>query len=172
MWLARLDRRLGAAARGATRRLPGGPAASRALAGALSPSFRLVVAVLVARRATRRAGLEALGAAVTAALAARLLRRAIGRARPPGAGRQEGGFPSRHGAAAAAIARAAGRRHPRVGAGLAIAAALGGLGRVAAGVHEPADVVAGAGLGLASDLGGQALARRAVRLRACGRCRR
>jgi membrane-associated phospholipid phosphatase len=144
--LTRLDRRAGAALRRVVGSVPGGPRAARLAAGALSPGFRLVVALLIARRATRRAGLEALAAGVAAALAARGLRDRLGRRRP--GRRLEGGFPSRHAAAATAIARAAGRREPALGDALALAAVLGLLARVADAEHEPADILAGAAVGL------------------------
>jgi membrane-associated phospholipid phosphatase len=144
--LTRLDRRAGAALRRVVGTVPGGPGAARVAAGALSPGFRLLVALLIARRATRRTGLEALAAGVAAALAARALRDRLGRRRP--GLRPEGGFPSRHAAAATAIARAAGRREPALGRALALAAVVGLVARVADAEHEPGDILAGAALGL------------------------
>jgi membrane-associated phospholipid phosphatase len=146
--LTRLDRRAGAALRPAVRAVPAGPDAARIAAGALSPGFRALVAVLIARPSTRRLGLEALAAGVAAALAARALRDGLARPRP--GGRTEGGFPSRHAAAATAIARAAGRRRPALGGALALAAAVGLAARVADAEHEPADILAGVALGLAA----------------------
>jgi membrane-associated phospholipid phosphatase len=104
--------------------------------------------VMIARRGSRRAGLEALAAGVAAAMAARLLRDRLARRRP--GPRAEGGFPSRHAAAATAIAAAAGRHHRGLGRALAAAAGAGMLARVASAEHEPADVAAGAALGLAA----------------------
>lgn len=144
--LTRLDRRMGDAVRRAARTVPGGPAAARAAAGTLGPAFRVLVAVLIVLRPTRRAGLEALAAGVAAALAARVLRDRVARPRP--GARAEGGFPSRHAAAATAIATTAGRGHPGLGRALRVAAALGLTGRVASAEHEPADIAAGAALGL------------------------
>lgn len=112
----------------------------------MSPAFRIVVALMIADRRTRPAGLRALAAGGGAALAARALRDRLDRPRP--GGRAEGGFPSRHAAAACAIAATAGRAHPRLHAALAAAAGAGSLARVAAAEHEPADILAGAALGL------------------------
>lgn len=117
----------------------------------MSPAFRLTVAALIARRSSRRTGLEALAAGVGAALVARLLRDRLGRARP--GARVEGGFPSRHAAASAAIAGAVARRDPRMGAALAIAAGIGGAARIATAEHEPGDIAAGIALGLVTSWG-------------------
>lgn len=142
-----IDRRLGAAVRRAAARPPGGTWAARLAAHALSPGFRAVVAAMIARRATRPAGVRALAAGVAAAMTARALRDRVGRTRP--GARTEGGFPSRHAAAAAAIAGTVARRHARLGRALAVCAAVGLAGRVAVAEHEPADIAAGAGLGIA-----------------------
>lgn len=147
MGIARLDRRLGAAIRRSAGRHRGGARVARGVARALGPAFRLLVAGLLASRGGRQAGAEALVAAALAALAARGLRDALARPRP--GPRADGGFPSRHAAAAVAIAVATGRRHRRLGAALGGAAALGLAGRVAAGEHEPGDIAAGAALGAA-----------------------
>lgn len=125
--------------------IPGGPATASAAARAMSPGFRAVVALLLAGRARRGTGLRALAAGVCAAMAARIMRDRLGRRRP--GARTEGGFPSRHAAAASAIAVTVVRRDPRTGAALAAAAGVGGLARIATAEHEPADVVAGALLG-------------------------
>lgn len=146
--LLRLDRRLGAALRRATAEAPGAAAAAGALAHTMSPAFRLAVAAMIAAPATRRAGVRALVAGAGASLAARALRDRLGRPRP--GARADGGFPSRHAAAAGGIAAAAGRAHPAIGAGLAAAGAAGLVARVAVAEHEPADVVAGLALGLAA----------------------
>jgi membrane-associated phospholipid phosphatase len=143
-----MDRRAGARARAAVAALPGGPAVAAVAAGALSPVFRLVVAAMIARRRSRRAGLEALAAGVTAGVAARILRDRLARRRP--GPRAEGGFPSRHGAAAAAIAWTVGRPDRRAGRALAAAAAVGLAARVASAHHDPADILCGAALGLAA----------------------
>jgi undecaprenyl-diphosphatase len=146
--VTRLDRRAGAGLRRAADALPGGREAAVLAAAAMSPAFRITVAVMIARRGSRRAGLEALASGVAAATAARLLRDRLSRRRP--GPRAEGGFPSRHAAAATAIAGAAGRHHRRLGRALAAAAGAGMLARVASAEHEPADVAAGAALGLAA----------------------
>jgi membrane-associated phospholipid phosphatase len=144
--LSRIDRRLGARVRGTVEGVPCGARAAAVVASGMSPGFRVAVGLLVAGRDRRGTGLRALAAGVAAAVAARLLRDRLGRRRP--GERQDGGFPSRHAAAAAAIAATVWRREPAIGRGLAVAAAAGGLARVATAEHEPADIVAGAALGL------------------------
>ena len=146
--LTQMDRRAGASLRRAAGALPGGREAAALTAAAMSPAFRITVAVMIARRGSRRAGLEALAAGVAAATAARLLRDRLARRRP--GSRAEGGFPSRHAAAATAIAGAAARHHRGLGRALAAAAVVGMVARVASAEHEPADVAAGAALGLAA----------------------
>jgi membrane-associated phospholipid phosphatase len=147
MWLDDLDRRLGAAARRRLRRVPGGRALAWLAANALGPSFRTLVAALLLTAGRRRTGVEALAGSAIASWSARLLRDRLGRPRP--GRRSEGGFPSRHAAAAVAITRAVGRGDRSAGRLLAAAAALGLAGRVASAEHDPADVVAGAALGWA-----------------------
>ncbi len=144
-----IDRRAGAGLRRAVAALPGGRRAAGLAAGALSPAFRVTVAVMIVRPASRRAGLEALAASVGAATVARLLRDPLARRRP--GPRAEGAFPSRHAAAATAIACAAARHDLALGLALAGAAAVGLVGRVASADHDPADIAAGAALGLAAD---------------------
>jgi membrane-associated phospholipid phosphatase len=145
MRLFALDRRLGRAIRRRVTGIPGGAVTAERAARVLSPAFHLAVALAIASRRTRATGLRMLAAGVAAALIARALRDRIGRPRPGGRG--EGGFPSRHAAAAVAIAITA-RRRPAVALLLWPIAAAGLLGRVAAGEHEPADIAAGGGLGL------------------------
>ena len=147
--LTGMDRRAGTALRSMVARTPGGPRAARIAASGLSPGFRVLVAAMIAGRSTRRLGVEAGAAAVVAAVAARLLRDRLGRPRP--GSRPEGGFPSRHAAAAMAIGRAVARRQPGAGAVVLGAALVGMAARVATAEHDPADVVAGAGLGLAAE---------------------
>lgn len=154
--VAQIDRRAGAAVRARLAAIPGSAPPARAAASALGPAFRILVAAMIVRPSTRRAGLRMGAAGVLAGLAARALRDRLGRARPGRRG--EGGFPSRHAAAATAIARAAGRGDRRLGAALAGAAALGLAGRVAVAEHDPADIVAGAALGLAAEAAVAALA--------------
>jgi membrane-associated phospholipid phosphatase len=145
--LSRIDRRLGDAVRRTVAAVPHGPPAASAIAAIMSPGFRVAVAVLIARRGRRGTGIRALGSGVAAAVAARLLRDRLGRSRP--GARREGGFPSRHAAAAAAIAATVGRGDPGLGRILGAAAVLGGLARIADAEHEPADIAAGTALGLA-----------------------
>ncbi len=56
-------------------------------------------------------------------------------------------FPSRHVASGLAMAAIGGRAHPRLGCAMAAVAWLLGVSRVAAGLHYPSDVLAGAALG-------------------------
>jgi membrane-associated phospholipid phosphatase len=58
-------------------------------------------------------------------------------------------FPSRHVASGLAMAAVGGRVHRLLGAGMALVAGLLGVSRVAAGLHYPSDVLAGALLGAA-----------------------
>jgi undecaprenyl-diphosphatase len=146
--LSTLDRSLGRAVRRAARAVPGGLGAAQMVASAMSPAFRLAVAAMIARPGTRGVGLRCLGAGVAAGVVARLLRDRLSRPRP--GHRPEGGFPSRHAAAAVAIALAASRGEPRIGRALVLGAALGLTARVAAAEHDPADIVAGVALGVAS----------------------
>jgi membrane-associated phospholipid phosphatase len=158
--LTGMDRRAGAALRTIVGRAPGGARGARMAASALSPGFRLLVAAMIAAPSSRRLGLEAGAAGVGAALAARLLRDGLGRPRP--GSRPDGGFPSRHAAAATAIGRAVARRHRVAGAAVLTAAAVGMAARVATAEHDPADIVAGAALGLAAEGALAALTPRAV----------
>jgi len=149
--LSTLDRGLGRAIRRTARAVPGGTRAAELVASVMSPAFRLAVAVMIARPGTRRVGLRCLGAGVAAGLVARVLRDRLSRPRP--GRRAEGGFPSRHAAAAVAIALAASHGEPRIGRALALGAALGLTARIAAAEHDPADIVAGVALGVASARG-------------------
>jgi undecaprenyl-diphosphatase len=56
-------------------------------------------------------------------------------------------FPSRHVASGLAMAAIGGQKHPRLGWLMAAVAWLLGISRVAAGLHYPTDVAAGAALG-------------------------
>ncbi|MEQ8834810.1 MAG: phosphatase PAP2 family protein [Miltoncostaeaceae bacterium] len=145
--LARADRRAGRAVRDAARGRPGPARALSASARLLSPAFRTATAVLVALPATRGTGVRALVAAGAAATLARVLRDALGRRRP--GIRAEAGFPSRHAAAAVAIAATVAADRRALGATLGASAAVGMAGRVVTGDHDPADLVAGAVLGAA-----------------------
>ena len=59
-------------------------------------------------------------------------------------------FPSRHVASGLVMAAIGGEEHPRLGALMAAVAWLLGLSRVAAGLHYPSDVLAGAALAIAT----------------------
>ncbi len=56
-------------------------------------------------------------------------------------------FPSRHVASGLAMAAIGGGAHPRLGVAMAMVAWLLGVSRIAAGLHYPSDVLAGAALG-------------------------
>lgn len=144
-----LDRRFGNAVRAIVARTPAGPRAAGWAAQGLSPAAHLLVAAMIARRVTRQAGVEALVGAAAASTIARVARDAIGRERP--GDRPDGGLPSRHAAAAAAIAAAVGRRHPLLGLAIWPAAAVGLTGRVATAEHDPADILTGAAVGIGVD---------------------
>jgi len=146
--LLQLDRRLGRAVRRLVAALPGGVSAARVIARVMSPAFRVAVAVMILRRGTRATGLRCLGAGVAAGVAARVLRDRLRRPRP--GDRPDGGLPSRHAAASAAIARTAAAGAPRVGRAMAVGAVVGMAARVAVAEHDPADIAAGAAVGLAS----------------------
>ena len=141
-----MDRALGRRVRVAATRA--GFAEPLRLAGrALAPTFRGMLVVFALRRRTRSAAVEAIAASLLAAGAAKILRDAIGRPRP--GPREEGGFPSRHAAAATAIAASTAGRGigvPFIGA----AAATGLAGRIVSGEHDPADIGAGVMLGMAA----------------------
>ena len=146
--LLQLDRHLGLTVRRLVGTLSWGPSAARVTARLMSPAFRAAVAVMILRRRTRATGLRCLAAGVTAGVTARLLRDRLRRPRP--GDRADGGLPSRHAAASAAIARTAAAGAPRAGRAMAVGAVVGMAARVAAAEHDPADVAAGAALGLAS----------------------
>jgi undecaprenyl-diphosphatase len=105
----------------------------------------------------RRAVVRCLAAVGSLYLLAELIGRLVGRARPFAAGQQarklvEHGparsFPSRHVASAAAMAVITGPAAPRLAAAMGWLAAGLGLARIRVGLHYPADVLAGALLGL------------------------
>jgi membrane-associated phospholipid phosphatase len=143
--LARFDRRAGDTLRLQVGRSAIALRVATVAARVMSPGFRALVALLIANRATRAAGLRALVASASAALIARVLRDRLARRRP--GPRLEAGFPSRHSAAAAAIACAVAPASAPAGRALAGLAAVGMAARVATAEHEPADVVVGAILG-------------------------
>jgi undecaprenyl-diphosphatase len=60
----------------------------------------------------------------------------------------ERSFPSRHVASGLAMAVIGRRAHPRLGNTMALVAVMLGLSRVAAGLHYPSDVLAGAFVGV------------------------
>jgi membrane-associated phospholipid phosphatase len=140
-----LDRRLGEALRRGAASVPGGTKAGRIVSGAMEPAFEALVAGMLVRSDARRSGVHALIGAAAASATARLVRDAIGRPRP--GTRRDGGFPSRHAAAAVAIARTAGRRHRSLRPWLVGATVAGLIARVVAAEHDPADIAAGAFLG-------------------------
>ena len=137
------DRRAGEGIRYLVTRFHMAPFAGIA-AVTLGPAFRGLVGVWLVRRSQRSLGVEAAAAALTAAQIARIMRDHIGRTRP--GPRTDGGMPSRHAAAAVAIAQCA-RRHHQHGRALGMLATTGLMGRVANASHEPLDIAAGALLG-------------------------
>jgi membrane-associated phospholipid phosphatase len=147
--VASIDRELGARVRIAAGRVPGARRLGAVAGDGLAPAFQALVVGLLLRPGGRRAGLEALAAAGAASTIARAARDALGRPRP--GPRADGGFPSRHAAAAVAIARAVGRRHPSLRPWLAVVATVGLAGRVVAAEHDPADLLAGAVIGWSVD---------------------
>jgi membrane-associated phospholipid phosphatase len=147
--LRSFDRRLGQRMRDRLTASPGGARASRAASEALAPAFEALVVAMLTRPRARRAGLEALLAGAAASTVARFARDAIARPRP--GTRPEGGFPSRHAAAAVAIAGAATRHYPRLRPWLAAATVAGLAGRVATGHHDPGDLAGGVLLGWSVD---------------------
>ncbi len=141
----RLDRELGARMRGRVARR-GRFARTLAVAGGvMSPLYRIMVLALILWRPTRMRGIRALIGAVAAAMIARRMRDGIARPRP--GVRAEGGLPSRHAAAAVAIAGIVAERRRRLSLPMAVITAIGLSGRISTGDHDPADVVAGAVLG-------------------------
>lgn len=143
--LERYDRELGDAVRdsvGARRRL----AELFAIAAeVMSPAYRVLVLSLILWRPTRARGVQALAGAVVAALIAKRLRDEIARPRP--GTRTEGGLPSRHAAAAVAIAVILAERRKGLGLPMAVVTAIGLMGRITTGDHDPADIISGALLG-------------------------
>lgn len=108
-------------------------------------------------RSWRRAAVAAAASAGFALLIGAIVGGLVDRARPfvadPGqlhlfvAHSPDASFPSDHATAAFAIAVATLLRKPRWGAVAVLAATILSVGRVAAGVHYPSDVLAGAALG-------------------------
>lgn len=146
--VAHIDRQAGAALRRRAEATGVRPLAVGA-SEALAPVFQITVAAMIVVPTTRRAGVEALVSGALAATGAKLMRDRVDRRRP--GPRSEGGFPSRHAAAAVAIARSAHRSGGPAGVALGLIA-LGGLaGRVLSAAHEPADIAGGALMGWASD---------------------
>ena len=70
--------------------------------------------------------------------------------RPRPGERSDGGFPSRHAAAASAIARSVGHSNRSLGRLVGAVAAIGLVGRVVSAEHDPADIVAGVVVGCAA----------------------
>ena len=145
--VAAADRALGRSVRAAIRTRAPGATDALGLAGRLlSPAFRGVVVLLLLDPRRRREGSAALLATVTAATIARHTRTRIDRRRP--GDRVEGGFPSRHAAAAVALVSAVGGARTPLGRTAAAAATVGLLGRVVRADHDPADIAAGAVVGM------------------------
>jgi undecaprenyl-diphosphatase len=148
-----------AAARGLnalTRRSRQGQVLARAAAGGLAGA-EVVVMLALAASGRRQTALRMLLAVGTVYFAAELLGRRWHRSRPfvseadvegllaHGADRS---FPSRHVASGLAMAAIGAADQPRIGQVMAALAWLLGLSRVAAGLHYPSDVLAGALLGV------------------------
>lgn len=146
--LAAADRRLGRAVRERVGRRPGLDRTARLAGTLLAPAFELLIVALIADRPTRAAGVRAGASAVAAAAAAKGLRDMIDRPRP--GERSDGGFPSRHAAAASAIARSVGHSNRSLGRLVGAVAAIGLVGRVVSAEHDPADIVAGVVVGCAA----------------------
>jgi undecaprenyl-diphosphatase len=148
-----------AAARGLnalTRRSRRGQMVARAAAGSLAGA-EVVMMLALAASGRRHSALRMLLAVGTVYGAAELLGQGWRRERPfhsdgdieglleHDAGRS---FPSRHVASGLAMAAIGATEHPRVGQAMTSLAWLLGLSRVAAGLHYPSDVLAGAILGM------------------------
>lgn len=145
--LTAADRRVGRLVRRHAAAHPGIDRVARTSSVLLAPAFEGLVAALVAGRATRPSGLRAGAAAVAGATVAKALRDAIDRPRP--GPRHDGGFPSRHAAAASAIVRSVGRSNRPAGRVLLLVATAGLVGRIVTSDHDPADIVAGVVVGAA-----------------------
>ncbi len=144
------------------RRTPGGELAARTAAGWLAAAEVLLLVALAARGQTRTALRTLVGVAAIYVLSEGL-GRALARDRPfaklqdvqellehrPGRS-----FPSRHVASAVAMSRLATHADPTIGRAMGMLAWLLAISRVAAGLHYPSDVVAGAlvGAGVAESL--------------------
>ncbi len=139
----------------ALRRWPGAARWTGVLAARLA-SVEVGLMLLLALGSGRRSALRMLVAVGTVYVASELLGRGWPRARPferlpsvealaeHSTGRS---FPSRHVASGLAMATIGGREHARLGWLMAAVAGLLGVSRVAAGLHYPSDVAAGAALG-------------------------
>jgi len=116
----------------------------------------VVLMLLLALSGRRGSALRMLAAVGMVYLASELLGRAWPRQRPferlagvqPLASHASGrSFPSRHVASGLAMAAVGGQEHARLGWLMAVIAWMLGISRVAAGLHYPSDVAAGAALG-------------------------
>jgi membrane-associated phospholipid phosphatase len=143
--LGRYDRELGASLREQVSTRQRVHTTFGLAADVMSPAYRFVVLLLIVWRPTRAQGLRALIAAALAALIAKRIRDELARPRP--GARSDGGLPSRHAAAAVAIATVLADHRPRLGLPMAMVTAFGLMGRISTGDHDPADVLAGALLG-------------------------
>ncbi len=141
----RVDRELGRSVRALSATHPPFDECFSVASNVMSPSYRIVVALLILWRPTRARGIEALIAAVLSTVISTQLRNAIDRPRP--GIRHDAGLPSRHAAAAVAIATVlSSRSRGRTGV-LGLITTIGLIGRVTTGNHDPADIVCGAVLG-------------------------
>jgi undecaprenyl-diphosphatase len=118
----------------------------------------VLLMLLLALSGRRRSALRMLAAVGTVYVASEMLGRAWPRRRPferlagvqPLVSHASGrSFPSRHVASGLAMAAVGGQEHARLGRLMALIAWLLGISRVAAGLHYPSDIAAGAALGQA-----------------------
>ena len=135
------------------------------------PLYAISAVVLVAGAVTGNkrlatAGARMLASAAAAAALKSLVKRSVTRTRPHvlmdedryetdvggSPDKPEQSFPSGHAAGGMAVARALTRVYPRAGAVGLGAAAMAGLTRVLKGAHYPVDVMAGAAVGLVSEM--------------------
>lgn len=140
----------------ATRGSRGGQRIASQAAGGLA-SAEVAIMLVLAARGEFRTALRMLSAVATVYGATELIGLAWRRERPFAGLEQveellahapHRSFPSRHVASGLAMAAIARPEHPKVGQIMAAIACLLGLSRVAAGLHYPSDVLAGAALGL------------------------
>ena len=118
-----------------------------------------IALALVLLTANQRAGKAALGSIAVSGLLVNLAKYMIGRARPyttpspwvfigPTLDGAHGSYPSGHTATLFTLAAVTAAFYPRLAVPVFTVAVLGGVSRVAIGMHWPSDVVAGAVLGI------------------------